>query len=140
MTAQYSKRLEKLERTQSSAMARLALPDGRVITVIDTAELFRACDSEIQGVPLNAEQQALVDLVKQSVKSREAGGGQMIEVYRAVLLSPTEDEFYRPKGEGTAEASAELRLQNLSTIWMRTALRCNAMEPVTLLRLAKLLR
>ena len=74
MTAQYSKRLEKLERTQSSAMARLALPDGRVITVIDTTQLFRACDREIQGVSLNAVEQALVDLVKQSVDTREAGG------------------------------------------------------------------
>jgi hypothetical protein len=93
-------------------MARLALPDGRVITVIDTAELFRACDCEIRGVPLNAEQQALVDLVKQSVKSREVGGGSVIEVYRAVLLSPTEDEFCRPNGEGTAQA-LELRLSEL---------------------------
>jgi hypothetical protein len=55
-------------------MARLALPDGRVITVIDTTQLFRACDREIQGVSLNAVEQALVDLVKQSVDTREAGG------------------------------------------------------------------
>ena len=85
-------------------MARLALSDGRVITVIDTTELFRACDLKIQGVPLDAKQQALVDLVKQSAKSRETGGC-MIEVYRALLLSPTEDEFYSPKGE-VAGASA----------------------------------
>jgi hypothetical protein len=106
MTAQYRKRLEKLERTQSSDMARLTLPDGKVVTVLDTGELFRACDREIQGLSLNAEQQALVDLVKQSVDLREAGGGRMIEVYRAILLSPHEDEFYSPKGELAAGASA----------------------------------
>ena len=76
------------------------------MTVLDTGELFRACGRAIQGLSLNTEQQALVDLVKQSVDSREAGGGQMIEVCRAILLSPTEDEFYRPRGEVTAEASA----------------------------------
>jgi hypothetical protein len=107
MTAQYSKRLEKLERKQDIDMARLTLPDGKVVTVIDTGELFRACDREIQGLSLNAEEQALVDLVKQSVGSREAGGGSMIEVYRAVLLSPLADEFYPVKKESAAEASAE---------------------------------
>jgi hypothetical protein len=107
MTAQYEKRLEKLERRQSSAMARLTLPDGKVVTVLDTSDLFRACDCEIQGLSLNAEEQALVDLVKQSVGSREAGGGCMIEVYRAILLSPLADEFYTPKGEVAAEGSPD---------------------------------
>jgi hypothetical protein len=106
MKAGYSKRLEKLERTQSSDLARLTLPDGKVVTVLDTGELVRACGREIQGLPLNAEQQALVDLVKQSVDSREAGGGQMIEVYRAILLSPVADEFYPQRREVAAGASA----------------------------------
>jgi hypothetical protein len=52
------------------------------VTVLDTDELLRACGRAFQGLPLKAEQQALVDLVKPSVDLREAGGGRVIEVYR----------------------------------------------------------
>jgi hypothetical protein len=46
---------------------------------------LRGLDSEYS---LNAEREYLVDLVKQSVDLKAGGDQGMIEVYRALLLSP----------------------------------------------------
>jgi hypothetical protein len=75
-------------------MAWLTLSDGSVLTVSNTDSLLRACGRAVEGLPLNAEEEALVDLVKQSIDWKGTGDQGMIEAYRAVLLSPVEDEFY----------------------------------------------
>jgi hypothetical protein len=90
--------------------SRLTQQGGRVVTVSDANQLLLGCNRAFQGLFLNAEQQALVDLVKQSVTLRESEGGRLIELYRASLLSPTEDEFYPLKSAVAAAGSAIAKL------------------------------
>src|SRR5436309_15937633 len=75
MNARDRKRLEKLERTQTRDMAWLKLADGRVVTISDTDELFRACGREFQRLPLNDAEENLVNFLKQRFDWKDVGIG-----------------------------------------------------------------
>jgi hypothetical protein len=57
----------------------------------------------VQGLQLNADEEALVDLVKQSVDVKGTGDQGMIEVYRTLLLSPLKMNFIQRRAESAPE-------------------------------------
>ena len=97
MNAQFFKRLQKLEQIRTDETVWLTLADGRKVTSASADKVMDACARAVYRHSLDAQQQVMVDLVKQSVDVREAGGGRMVEVYRAILLTPEEDDFYPEK-------------------------------------------
>ena len=95
MAGNFTRRLDKLERNHPFEETVLILPDGKRVTVPDGLYLSRLYFGQIHGrCVLNQEQEALLELVRQSVDAKEPGGDTTIELLRAIMLSPMTDEFY----------------------------------------------
>jgi hypothetical protein len=83
-TINLHRRLEALERQLTGEPILLLMPDGRTETLRgDVLDLFsRALRRD--GTPE-------IELIAQSISSVEPGGGQMIELARALLNGPAEN-------------------------------------------------
>jgi hypothetical protein len=86
-----SQRLAALEKGLVSGSAILSIPDGSVVTLPGrNDQLVRLLGCVFGGPTL--EQEVQLDLIRRSTGSTEPGGGHLIELIRAVLLSPVQEE------------------------------------------------
>ncbi len=79
-------RLEAFEKSQRGGeLISLRMPDGRTEILSDSVlELFSRA--------LDGDRSPEVELIAQSVSSTEPGGGQMIDLARALLNGPEDPE------------------------------------------------
>ena len=83
-TIKLNRRLEALERQLSSEATILVMPDGRTETLRgDALDWFSRA--------IRGDRTPEIELIAQSISSVEPGGGQMIELARALLNGPAEN-------------------------------------------------
>ena len=84
-----SRRVMRLEALEKSKMGGepivLFMPDGR-------SEILRGNVLELFSRARDGDRSPEVELIAQSISSTEPGGGQMIDLARALLNSPYTDE------------------------------------------------
>jgi hypothetical protein len=83
------RRLEALEKQLGEATITLHMPDGSKVQLPGSA--MKLLGGAMRG-DASPEQQRMLDLIARSTESVESDGGHMIELMRAIMLSPREEE------------------------------------------------
>jgi hypothetical protein len=91
MKSNLLRRIQDLEKGLVSQPTVLLMADGAAVTINGKGDyvaslLGSACNGK-HGSPKHLQ---TLELIRQSVSSNESGGGQLIELTRALLLSPME--------------------------------------------------
>jgi hypothetical protein len=85
----FKRRLEKLEKSIQIEPLILSFEDGSTAELPGSTRfinhLYRLFHDESAASP---EERDALDMIRRSISIREPGGGRMIELLRALLLSP----------------------------------------------------
>jgi hypothetical protein len=86
----FEKRIQSLEQALQLEPTVLFFADGSTAELRGSLHFGRLCRAMGDEKSASPDEQAALGLIRRSVRCQEPGGAHMIELLRAILLSPNE--------------------------------------------------